>query len=550
MKKSIITSIILGSMALNMAIGQTTVTTDFAKKYQTMDGFGTFSSMNDNWSTKFDAGFVDKLVNDLGANISRLALTHNFENTNDNNDANVSDLTKFNINSMKAELDYWKALKAANGNMKFIISIWTPPVWMKENGHACDYGDPIYTCGGRLRYDMYEEFAERCVAFIKLLKQETGIDLYAFSLQNELAFDQPFVSCVYTPQEFVNILKVVGPRFKKEGITTKIFGPEDIGFYDRVMQYINGALNDATAKQYIDIIAVHGYASNGITPNSPDAITWKNMGAPGAKQNKPFWMTETSGYGDDHAEGMKLGKAIYTALKWGQVSGWVWWQSSRNPTHPEGLWNQTANFFPPKYYASKQYYKFIRPGAVAVEVGSSDADILTLGFYHEQDKTMTYVLINNSPSASKTITLKNNNLGSIILPTDYASYRTSSTEKTASIGNVSASSTIALPANSITTLYGKNMSLATNDADNVYLNCSVYPNPATENVFINLSLNKTEKVKIAITDIVGKEIEVIADGNFKDFSTNYSVAKAASGLYHVVVNVEGQPLKIIKLVVE
>ena len=284
----------IGWLTQNNVVGQSNVTTDFAKKYQTMDGFGSFSSINNNWSTTFNAGFVDKLVNDLGANISRQALSHDFENTNDNSDPNVSDLTKFNDNSMKDEFDYWKAIKAANANTKFIISVWTPPVWMKENGHACEYGDPIYTCGGRLKYDMYEEFAERCVAFIKILKQQTGIDLYAFSLQNELAFDQPFVSCVYTPEEFVNILKVVGSRFKKEGITTKIFGPEDIGYFDRVMQYINGALNDPLARDYIDIIAVHGYASNGISPNSPDAITWRDMGAPGAKFNKPFWMRGVS----------------------------------------------------------------------------------------------------------------------------------------------------------------------------------------------------------------------------------------------------------------
>lgn len=35
---------------------------------------------------------------------------------------------------------------------------------------------------------MCDEFAKMCVAYIKIIKQQTGIDIYALSIQNEPGF--------------------------------------------------------------------------------------------------------------------------------------------------------------------------------------------------------------------------------------------------------------------------------------------------------------------------------------------------------------------------
>ena len=61
----------------------------------------------------------------------------------------------------------------------------------------------------QLRTDMYDEFAERCVAYIKILKQETGIDVYAISLQNEPRFSEPYESCVFNDEALRDLIKVV-----------------------------------------------------------------------------------------------------------------------------------------------------------------------------------------------------------------------------------------------------------------------------------------------------------------------------------------------------
>ena len=70
-----------------------------------------------------------------------------------------------------------------------------------------------------------------CVAYIKIIKQQTGIDIYALSIQNEPRFSQFYSSCVYDGDAMRDLLKVVGKRFKDDGIATKLFLPETWAIY-------------------------------------------------------------------------------------------------------------------------------------------------------------------------------------------------------------------------------------------------------------------------------------------------------------------------------
>jgi glucuronoarabinoxylan endo-1,4-beta-xylanase len=109
-----------------------------------------------------------------------------------------------------------------------------------------------------LKTENYHEFAEMCVAYIKIIKQQTGIDVYALSVQNEPRFSQFYASAVYSGEALRDVVKVVGKRFKDEGIQTKLFLPEDIGWLGSVESMLKPTLEDPEARQYADIIAVHG----------------------------------------------------------------------------------------------------------------------------------------------------------------------------------------------------------------------------------------------------------------------------------------------------
>ena len=128
----------------------------------------------------------------------------------------------------------------------------------------------------------------------------------------------------------VILIKVVGKRFNDEGITTKLFMPEDVGYFDGINGMVQPILADVDARSYVDIIATHGYAFDGITAASTDAQTWQAMYNWGKPYNKPLWMTETSGFSNDFKGAMDLSKAMYTALNFGNISAWLFWALSQS----------------------------------------------------------------------------------------------------------------------------------------------------------------------------------------------------------------------------
>ena len=444
------------------------VAIDASKKFQTMEGFGGFGAQDVYWSSGpfTSADFVNTLINDLGLTILRDNIPTNFEIENDNNDPHNTDLSKYNLHNatpghdgkLDDHLQYLKDMKAAGLN-KLIVSIWSPAPWMKYNnkvgnGTTDQTSAPDYTYTpdantNQLKTDMYEEFAEMCVAYIKIIKQETGIDVYAMSLQNEPRFSQFYASCVYNGEALRNVIKVVGKRFKDEGLQTKIFMPEDVGWLDGVSSMVQPSLNDDSARAYTDIIAVHGYALDGVTANSPDAQTWQTMYGWGAQYGKPLWMTETSGFSNDFAGAMDLAKALYTAISFGNVSAWLFWELSQQNVDAYSLMSSSGEKSK-RYFVSKNFYRYVRPGAHRISATTAEqTNIYPLAFKDDAENSETIILINDNATARAI------KLSGASLP-QFQMYVTSETEDCKDDGAVNSNSTILLPANSITTLYKKN----------------------------------------------------------------------------------------------
>ncbi|MEJ7588228.1 MAG: PKD domain-containing protein [Ferruginibacter sp.] len=330
------------SPAINLATtihtSLTTVTIETARKFQTMEGFGGFGARDVYWSSGpfTSADFVNSLINDLGITILRDNIPTDFEDVNDDNNASTTDLTKFSLNSLNNRLQYLRDMKAA-GLKKLIVSIWSAPPWMKTNNRidngTNDNSAPAYNPNptnveNQLRTDMYQEFAERCVAYIRIIKEQTGLDVYAISLQNEPRFSQFYESTVFNGAALAELIKVTGRRFDKDGLAVKIFMPEDVGWFDGTNEFIQFILKDPEAMRYVGIIATHGYAFDGVTASSTDAKTWKAMYDWGAPSGKPLWMTETSGFENNMKGALDLSKAMYTALTYGNVSAWLFWTLS------------------------------------------------------------------------------------------------------------------------------------------------------------------------------------------------------------------------------
>lgn len=415
------------------------ITVDESIQYQSIAGFGGFGAKRVWWDKPpyFDQKFVDLLIHDLGITILRDEIPTSFEIVNDNDDPDVIELSRFNLNgdsgdsqaSLEAHFDYLESMHQS-GLDKLIVSVWSPPVWMKHNlargnGTPRGYSAPPYTYSpdsntNQLKRKYYEEFAEYCVAYIRLLKLKTGIDLYAISLQNEPRFSQFYASAVYDPPSLVELIKVVGRRFRREGIQTKIMAPEDVNNFFSFESYSQAILNDSEAEKYTEILAIHNYRSDGVSGTEGNSKNWRKTFDLAEQHDKPIWMTETSGFGDvSITDGITFARSMYNALHFGGVSAWLYWQISTDAAG--GLISSGGpNIL---YAVSQQFYRHIPPESQRINVTSTVKGVLPLAFY-TPDRKKVVILINDTSSSIKTrMNLGYSALGEVMITDSVRRYR-------------------------------------------------------------------------------------------------------------------------------
>ncbi len=409
---------------------------DKTTKYQTMRGFGTFLP---------DSRFGDLYTGELGASVTRLGIIGNqWEPINDNGDPNVTNMEGFNYNAF--DWDYLRKLKA-NGVETFIITSWSPPAWMKRN-LSLDHKEQAIEwekTDNILEPYYYEEFAESMAALVIAMKQEAGIDILAIGLQNEPFFNEPYPSAILGGLQFVELIKIVGARFEKEGLDqVGFYMPEQVfgigsGLYS-CEGYLNALQNDPVANEYCKYFAVHGYDATGITPGFPTYDRWANMSnlAKQGTHPKETWMTETYiGY-SNWSSALNLAGAIHGSLRAGKINLWTNWSFDGTQV--------TKNLPNSSFYTSKNYYKYIRPGAVQVDAVSDNSNLLVTAFENPDGK-FTLVVINKGTRAVSARIYGNN------LPEQYHIYRTTLSENCVDAGILNtAETTMIFPQSSVITL--------------------------------------------------------------------------------------------------
>jgi hypothetical protein len=102
----------------------------------------------------------------------------------------------------------------------------------------------------------------------------------------------------------------------------------------------------------------------------------------------------------------------------------------------------------PRYYACKQFFRYIRPDAVMVDAACDDSTVLATAFVHSGDRTMAVVLVNPTGEPR--------NLALAVEGAAMRSFtqvRSSRSETCDTVGTVTNS--VVLPPLSITTLYAE-----------------------------------------------------------------------------------------------
>jgi len=468
-----------------LAQGAATVTVEEAVEHQVVDGFGGFGAKRPPWSNPpiWDEAFVNLLVQDLGATIIRLEVPTSFEYLNDNGrkteqgvwdgDPGTLNLAGFNLDKrleghhlpLSSQLPYAMALKREAERrkepLKVVATIWSPPAWMKYN-RSISGTDPLWnrlSRGGQGLPDCLPELAEYCEAYARILKRDADVDLYALSLQNEPNFAQTYESCVYSPGELAAAVKTVGRRARANGLRFRIFGPEDVGYLPRLRNYVRALCEDPEACAVFGIFAVHGYAGEGVRADEAGPRQWAETFELARRCNRPLWMTEAPGYAENWDGVFKLALSLHAALKFGKVSAWLWGPLSGEK--PSEFCLLTDGQPTGRYYAARNYFRFVRPGAVQIESRCDAPEVLVTAFKHPGNQTLTLVLINRGKAAKEVLVQGTN------LPARFQVYQTTSAKNCTLEGAVAAAAPVTLPASSVTTLFGPECGMTAAEAEPV-----------------------------------------------------------------------------------
>jgi O-glycosyl hydrolase/ankyrin repeat protein len=422
------------------------VTIDPAVAHQTIEGFGAcYVDFTSGVRPEYkDPAFFDTVVNDLGMSIVRQQMQDEFEPVNDNDDSGSFDWNGFKIGDVGSGWSFSQRQEFLNefkkrGVTRFVMSPWTPPSFTKTH-RAGRYG-------GHLRADMVDEYAEFMAASIILAKKNHGIDIGYVTIQNELLFVEPYHSCVYNPQVAREAVRALMRRFAKEGITTKILMPEDMMYVDRMSTYIAPTMADAETAGFPGGFCTHRQGG------WDELMKWKELTAPYGRQN---WMTETSGHQQTWDGAMQMAVHIYEHLVGGNFSAWIYWQISDSERSGEYA-IMTGSAKTPKYYASKHFYRYVRPGALRVDGVSDDADLLVSAFRHDVEGTLSLVLINRGQAAASVVVSAPGG------PQDYVVYLSTDSMGCDQTGTLTPGAAMTMPPRSIVTLYGTSDALKTRE---------------------------------------------------------------------------------------
>ena len=213
----------------------------------------------------------------IGLNIMRMEISPSFEG-----DVNAS----WSTYNWQGGVPSAKIVKARGGIV--FGTPWSPPGEYKTNGSASGgkTDDVASRQEGRLREDCYDKFFPWLNLYLKYMKSK-GVAVDAVSIQNEPDWWVNYSGCLYTPEQQLKLVKNYAHLLDREKYNgVRLISAEPLGFDPK---YSNMLLNDATAREQIDIIAGHIYGHAPL-----DNGNLKDAAVLAAQYGKEVWMTEHS----------------------------------------------------------------------------------------------------------------------------------------------------------------------------------------------------------------------------------------------------------------
>ncbi len=406
---------------------------DVNKRYQKIEGLGASGAfrMTELVQHKQKSELYNLLFKELDIDIFRIRNTYDFNQTDFDNSVEIT-----------------RAGEAAlGGDLKIMISSWTPPTRLKNNGNLV--GGTLAKADGKYVYDDFAQWwYDSLVAYAK-----AGVQIDYMTMQNEPDWEAPYDSCIFGPTEDANragydvALEAVWNKLHTEmgSSMPKMLDPETMGF-SHIESYISKLNTDLVYG-----FAHHLYDCSGCAENPdryiPKMLNFKKLNS--QHGDKPVFQTEFEHEPQTWTGAMNMAVLVHNSLTVENVASYLYWDLFWDPSSGlVSIDDPNSYTIKPAYYAFKQYSAFTDSEWQRVEASTDSSGLRISAYISPDNKKLTAVIINTSDDTD--ITLKFSLTGLSISKGEI--YRSSEKEKCAHIGSYKSGEPLKLPANSITTL--------------------------------------------------------------------------------------------------
>lgn len=271
------------------------------------------------------------------------------------------------------------AMAVPGAKFELFASPWSPPGWMTTQGRRV-------APNNHLKPEYYGAYADYLARYFKAYSEE-GLNIPYMTIQNESWNDSGrWETTQFQPKETVDFVKVLGPVFAEQNITSKIMiydhnkGLNNQG-ENQIKYYVDRVLNDPEARKYISGVAFHWYGATQTDPFTDIKVTHD------AYPEQILIHSEACAEGgpqpNDYTIGERYGYDILGCLN-NRTQGWIDWNlvldHNGGPNHANNFCSAPilANtetgelIYNPSYYYLAHYSKFFRPGAVVIDAKSNN----------------------------------------------------------------------------------------------------------------------------------------------------------------------------------
>jgi glucuronoarabinoxylan endo-1,4-beta-xylanase len=281
------------------------------------------------------------------------------------------------------------------GVRRIVADAWSAPGFMKTNGTDTSGGElcgvPGTSCASG---DWRQAYANYLVQYLRFYRRE-GIRITDVGFTNEPDWTASYASMRFTPEQAVDMVKVLGPTLRRSGLGTALVCCDSFGWQHQAA-YSAAIEADPVAARYVATHTGHMYASRPTAPLPTDRPTWMTEWNPSGNTWNESW-DDGSGWA-----GITIAESIHQSFAEGQASAYVYWVGASLGATRGFI--QIANEgdayrVSKRLWAFAAYSRFIRPGAVRVPAEFTDPTVKATAF-RNRDGSMVVELLNIGTAAT------------------------------------------------------------------------------------------------------------------------------------------------------